>query len=190
MSAASPDFEQVVRAHYASLYHFALSLVRNETDAGDLVQQTCYLWATKGHQLQDPARVKSWLMTTLHREFLQRRRHEARFPHFEVVSMEHELPDVSPVAIAQMDADAAMDCLLRLDHDQRVPLMLFYLEDMSYKEIADLLGLPAGTVMSRLARGKNQLRRLLADEPTGRPPSRPFDSVELSRSVLEDHSNG
>src|SRR5262245_45660698 len=68
------DFERLVDSHHAALYRFALSLCRNETEAGDLVQETFYLWAAKGHQLADPSKVKSWLFTTLHREFLGKRR--------------------------------------------------------------------------------------------------------------------
>ncbi len=173
MSAASPDAEQVFRAYYPTLFRFALSLVRNESDASDLAQQTCYLWASKGHQLQDPAKIKSWLMTTLHREFLGRRRHEKRFPHFDVASVEHELPGVDPASVAGLDAMTVMECLLQLDENHRVPLLLFYVEDMSYKEIGALLELPTGTVMSRLARGKDQLRRMLADQCTDGPDPLP-----------------
>ena len=61
------DFEGLVNLHYASLYRFALSLTRKESDASDLTQQTFYVWATKGHQLLDASKVKSWLFTTLHR---------------------------------------------------------------------------------------------------------------------------
>ena len=66
------DFEQIVSQHYEPLYRFAFSLTRSEADACDLTQQTFYIWATKGHQLQDRSKVKSWLFTTLHREFLNR----------------------------------------------------------------------------------------------------------------------
>src|SRR5262249_20576070 len=67
----APDFESLVHLHYAALYRFALSLTCNENDASDLTQQTFYIWATKGHQLRDVSKVKAWLFTTLHREFLQ-----------------------------------------------------------------------------------------------------------------------
>src|SRR6266498_1089465 len=73
------DFERLVQEYHVPLYRFALSLARNENDAADLVQQTFYLWAGKGHQLEDPTKVKSWLFTTLHREFLAKRRRLVRF---------------------------------------------------------------------------------------------------------------
>jgi RNA polymerase sigma-70 factor (ECF subfamily) len=136
------------------LYRFAFSLTRNKVDASDLTQQTCYLWATRGHQLRDSSKLKSWLLTTLHREFLGRRRHEIRFPHIDVTAAGHEPPCVLPQMIEQMDASALMEALLQVDGIYRVPLVLFYVEDMSYKEIAEMLDVPTGTIMSRLARGK------------------------------------
>jgi hypothetical protein len=59
-----PDFEAVVAGYYEPLYRFAISLARSEADACDLTQQTFYMWASKGHQLSDPSKVKSWLHTS------------------------------------------------------------------------------------------------------------------------------
>src|SRR5579872_6732082 len=78
------SFEHLVDSYYESLYRFALSLTRREADACDMTQQTFYRWATKGGQLRDKSKVKSWLFTTLHREFLANRRHEVRFLHTEI----------------------------------------------------------------------------------------------------------
>ncbi|MBE7500731.1 MAG: RNA polymerase sigma factor [Verrucomicrobiales bacterium] len=164
-----PDFELVVRLHYAGLYRFALSLARSEPDAADLTQQTFYLWATRGHQLRDAGKLKSWLFTTLYREFLGRRRHADRFPHVELSSVEDELPAAEPPEIRSLDAEAVMQGLQAVDEVFRAPLALFYLEDRSYQEIAAILGIPTGTVMSRLARGKQQLRRLLNEAAAGTP---------------------
>ena len=69
-------FTQLVDAHYTALYRFALSLARNGADAGDLVQQTFFIWATKGESLRDASKAKSWLFTTLYREFLRGRRRD------------------------------------------------------------------------------------------------------------------
>lgn len=156
------NFEEIVEAHYASLHRFAVSLTRREHDAWDLTQQTFYLWAKEGHRLRDRAKTKAWLFTTLHRQFLQMRRHETRFPHFEVGGMDEELPAIAPGVVALMDAATVLAALHRLEEVYRAPLALFYLEDLSYKEISDVLEIPAGTVMSRLSRGKEQLRRALA----------------------------
>ena len=163
MAVADLQFDQVVTEHYAMLHRFALSLTRNESESLDLTQQTFYLWATKGGQLRDGAKLKSWLCTTLYREFLGDRRHAQRFPQVELSVVEHELPAVETETIAKMDAALVMEALLEVDEIHRAPLMLFYTEDRSYQEIAETLGVAIGTVMSRLARGKQQLRRRLLE---------------------------
>lgn len=156
-------FTQLVDAHYAPLYRFALSLARNQADAGDLVQQTFYVWATKGHALREAAKAKSWLFTTLYREFLRGRRRESR-----ATSLEDLPPDQKDVAaedvdqVAKLDAPTVMVALQAVDEVFRAPLTLFYLEELSYQEISETLEVPIGTVMSRLSRGKAQLRAALA----------------------------
>ena len=163
-AVADVDFEQLVQAHYASLFRFALSLARDETAAADLVQQTFYLWAVKGDKLRVACAARSWLLTTLHREFLGSCRREHRFAHVEVTEADEELPHIPPQTADQLDGQAVMQALMQVAEIYRAPLALFYLEDMSYQEIAQTLEVPPGTVMSRLARGKDQLRQLLCVE--------------------------
>lgn len=170
MSAPEPhtgvarlDFEQLVDAHYAPLYRFALSLARNEMEAADLTQQTFYIWAEKGRDLRDASKAKSWLFTTLYREFLAARRHETRFPKV-VLDESADQPAVMPIMADRIDAAAALDALRGLDENFRTPLTLFYLKQFSYVEIAEILGVPIGTVMSRLSRGKAQLRQALSEQ--------------------------
>jgi RNA polymerase sigma-70 factor (ECF subfamily) len=158
-------FTQLVDAHYAPLYRFALSLAKSPADAGDLVQQTFFIWATKGHGLREVSKAKSWLFTTLYREFLHGRRRDMR-----VTSLEDLPPGESDVAAEDVDRATRLDsasvvaALQTVDEVFRAPLTLFYLEDLSYAEIAETLGVPIGTVMSRLSRGKTQLRAALAQE--------------------------
>ena len=102
--ADGPDFEDVVARFYEPLYQFAFSLTRAEADACDLTQQTFYVWATKGHQLRDTSKVKTWLFTTLHRVFLEGRRRETRFPHFKLDDVPLELPSLSPTTVNQLDS--------------------------------------------------------------------------------------
>jgi RNA polymerase sigma factor (sigma-70 family) len=106
------------------------------------------------------------LLTTLHREFLRNCRQAQRFAHVDVTAadQEEELPHVAPEVVEQMDGRAVLQALRQVDEVFRAPLALYYLEEMTYKEIADTLEVPAGTVMSRLARGKAQLRHLLCVE--------------------------
>jgi DNA-directed RNA polymerase specialized sigma24 family protein len=86
----------LVNLYYPALYRFAFSLTHRESDAVDLTQQTFYIWARKGHQLENAAKVKSWLFTTLHREYLQTRRKSALFATMELAEAEHELPATPP----------------------------------------------------------------------------------------------
>jgi RNA polymerase sigma-70 factor (ECF subfamily) len=162
--ASTTDFESLVSRYYRSLYQFAFSLTRSEAEACDLTQQTFYVWATKGHQLRDASKVKTWLFTTLHHEFLKTRRRQTRFPHYELEKMDHELPTISPSTVDQLDADTVVEALGRVDELYQAPVALFYLEEHSYKEIAEILEVPIGTVQSRIARGKAQLQRILMDE--------------------------
>lgn len=159
------DFNELVETHYRGLFQFALSLARSEADAGDLTQETFLRWAQKGAQLRDATKVKSWLYTTLYRLFLGRQRHVTRFPHDEIGDAENRLPVVEPEAIRAMEGQDVMAALAEIDEVFRTPLVLFYLEDHSYQEIAEILDVPPGTVMSRLWRGKEQLRARLADAP-------------------------
>lgn len=156
-------FTQLVDAHYAPLYRFALSLARNSADACDLTQQTFYVWATKGAALRDVSKVKTWLFTTLYREFLRGRRRGTRLTAIEDLPPgENDVPAAEADLALKMDADLVVEALQDVDEAFRAPLTLFYLEDISYQEIADMLEVPIGTVMSRLSRGKAQLRAALA----------------------------
>ena len=159
--AAGVEFESVVARFYGPLYQFAFSLTRTEADACDLTQQTFYVWATKGHQLRDPTKVKTWLFTTLHRAFLESRRRQVRFPHYELDEVPLDLPTLSPASINQLDSAEVLHALAQVDEIYQAPVSLFYLEDCSYKEIAEILAIPIGTVKSRMARGIAQLQEIL-----------------------------
>jgi RNA polymerase sigma-70 factor (ECF subfamily) len=166
------NFKQLVDAHYSSLYRFAYSLAGNEHEAGDLTQHTYFIYANKGSTIRDRSKIKSWLFTTLYREFLRLRRQDKR-----VQSQDHEMLDVimPPVpsdVVNALDGASAVAALEQVDETYRAPLALFYLQDLSYKEIAETLDIPLGTVMSRLARGKACLKKILSDRT--RPlPSNP-----------------
>ncbi len=157
----SYDFEQIVSQHYEPLYRFAFSLAHTEADACDLTQQTFYIWATKGHQLRDRSKVKSWLFTILHRQFLSICKRAVRFPHVELSDANEELPVVPPEVISTLDAARVHEFLDQVQEPYRAALSLFYLEDYSYKEIADILEIPLGTVRSRISRGIAQLQQLI-----------------------------
>ena len=162
----TPDaFTRLVDEHYAGLYRFALSLARNSSDAADLTQQVFYIWATRGHTLRDGDKAKSWLFTTLYREFLRGRRRGHRISPIEDQPLAvQDPPDETITSVRRLEGMEVMQALQAVDEDFRAPLTLFYLEDLSYREIAETLAVPLGTVMSRLSRGKHQLRAVLAGQ--------------------------
>lgn len=147
-----------MNAYYEPLYRFAFSLSRSEPDAADLTQRAFERFSEKGDALRETARTKTWLFTTLYRDFLQQKRHRTRFPEAELDEtiqdsmLEFPQPDVTT------DAHAAVAALHALEEPFRATLVLFYLKEHSYREIAEILDVPIGTVMSRLARGKDLLR--------------------------------
>lgn len=157
------NFESIVEAYYQALYRFAYSLVKNEHEAGDLTQQTFVIYARKGGSIKDPSKVKSWLFTTLYREFLRSVKKSKRVDYHSSEILELEAPAINPDTVTSMDAKLAVEALREVDEIYRVPLTLFYLKSHSYKEIASILDVPIGTVMSRISRGKSQLKHIFRD---------------------------
>lgn len=169
-NAEPPAFEELVERFYRPLYQFGLSLSGSDADACDLVQHTFLTWRTKGDQLRDPTKVRTWLFTTLHRAFLESRRRAKKFRHEALEESDSELPWIAPEEGNHLDSTHVLNALCKLDELFRAPLALFYLEDCPYKEIAAALGVPLGTVKSRIARGIGQLQKLVA--PSKQPRER------------------
>jgi RNA polymerase sigma-70 factor (ECF subfamily) len=159
--SSAREFEQLVNLYYRDLYRFGLSLTRSEADAADLTQQTFYIWANKGGQLREAGNAKRWLLTTLHREFLQLRRRQQKFSERAAEEVMDEVSSNGDQPVSRHDVETMLDCLNIIPENYRAPLVLYYLEDLAYKEIAEILELPLGTVQSRIARGKSQLHQLL-----------------------------
>ena len=158
----APDtFEQIVDAHYQGLYRFALSMCRSESTAKDLVQQTFLQWARKGHTLRDTSKVKTWLFTTLYREWLSIARREKKFEEVEFEPDLHGSSEDERIEDPRFDSQMLQTALGQLDPNYRAPLVLFYLKELSYRDIASTLDIPIGTVMSRLSRAKDILRSIL-----------------------------
>jgi len=157
----SVHFETIVDLHYENLYRFALSLTRNRDDACDLVQQTFVVFAGRGKQIREKDKTKQWLFTTLYREFAAAYRKSKKLVSLDVVE-QPEAVSTHPSAQRKMDQRRIIDLLQELPERYRTVLTLYYLDEHSYQEIADVLGVPIGTVMSRLSRAKEALRELLA----------------------------
>jgi RNA polymerase sigma factor (sigma-70 family) len=164
------EFAELVESYYEPLYRFGYSLTRSSDRAADLVQETFCIWAEKNSQLRDRSKAKTWLFTTLHREFLGQRRKMARFSDEPLdESLVGEEAGQTDEAERQMDGQRAVELLGQMDEMYRAPLALFYLQQHSYKEIAEILDVPIGTVMSRLSRGKELLRKRMIAEPSSGP---------------------
>jgi len=163
------EFEDLVDTHYQALYRFGYSLSKSPDLASDLVQQTFCIWAEKGHQLQDRSKAKTWLFTTLYREYLGYNRKQKRFVGEDASDMEYALPAVEASEGRQMDANRAVEVLGQLDEIFRAPLTLFYLQQHSYKDIAAILDIPIGTVMSRISRGKSLLKKQFEEKVETKP---------------------
>jgi len=174
----APEFQQLVDHFYEPLYRFGYSLAGNRDDACDLAQQTFFIWARQGHALRDAGKAKSWLFTTLFREFLKLHRHGKRMTLMEEPELDAHPADLDPEWISRLDGEVVLEALRGVEEIYRVPLTLFYLEELSYKEIADVLGVPIGTVMSRLSRGKDHLRRILNQR------SQPASSLPESDKIV------
>jgi RNA polymerase sigma factor (sigma-70 family) len=173
---ADLDLETIVSELYSPLYRFAFALTRNESQAGDLTQETFLILTRQQAQVRDVTKIKSWLFTTLRREFLRGLRSQSSHPEVELTP-EHQDQLVSDSPVSQaIDAGTVLEVLAKIEDGYRMVLELFYLADLSYKEIAVSLDIPIGTVMSRLSRGKEQLRTLLAKTE---PPDKNIPSSQV-----------
>ena len=171
-------FEELALPHLPALYRFAVKLAGDRVDAEDLVQET-YLRAMNAFpNLRDPERIKPWLFQIISRLVIDRHRTERhdvplpsvedldRFSLYDLIWEEDPLPYSDRLHddfIAQFPDDEVRAALLSLPEVYRVPLVLLYTEEMSYRDLALVLGCPIGTVMSRIHRGRKILERALWD---------------------------
>jgi RNA polymerase sigma-70 factor (ECF subfamily) len=154
--------ERLVAEFYEPLYRFGYRLSGSTQEAEDLTQETFCQAQRKLGQLRDDARARSWLFAILRNAYLHRlraARHELRVP-FDSLG---EIPDRPTDSLPDIEPAQLQTVLLELPEPFRTPIVLYYFEEFSYREIADQMSVPLGTVMSRLARAKAVLRqRLLA----------------------------
>jgi RNA polymerase sigma-70 factor, ECF subfamily len=151
----------IVDRFYGPLYQFAVRLTRSESDAADLVQETFFTLIQHLHRIRDLSKIKCWLFTTLRRNFLMEVRHRAKHREVEFLPDVHGLKTEDPSHWSTLDALSVRKALLELDESYRAALQLFYVKNLSYREIGKALEIPIGTVMSRLARGKARLKSIL-----------------------------
>lgn len=161
--AAPLDLAQLVAEHHEALYRYAYRLSGSAADAEDLTQQVFLVAQQKLAQIRQPDAARSWLYTVLRHCFLKGRSGRRPLP---ATSCDLDLSAIAAeVDDRPIDGEELQAALAGLSDDFRAVVLMFYFEELSYKEIAAALQLPTGTVMSRLARAKAQLRgRLLAAE--------------------------
>ena len=156
---------RLVTEHYAALYRYAYRLTGRAADAEDLIQEAyCKAQACLA-QLRDPDRARTWLFSILRNAYLHRARAQRQKREVSLDELP-ELLETPAEALPDVDPERLQAALHELPELFRTPIILYYFEDFSYRDIAEQMDLPIGTVMSRLARAKGYLRtRLLAPAP-------------------------
>jgi RNA polymerase sigma-70 factor (ECF subfamily) len=153
--------QRLVEEHYVALYRYAYRLSGSSADAEDLTQEAfCKAQLNLG-QLREPSRARPWLFSILRNAYLHRVRTERQQPCVALESV-GDLAEPLPESLPDIDPELLQQALNELPELFRTPIILYYFEDFGYREIAEQMDLPIGTVMSRLARAKAHLRgRLL-----------------------------
>ncbi|HVB45983.1 MAG TPA: sigma-70 family RNA polymerase sigma factor [Streptosporangiaceae bacterium] len=180
-AASHADFEQQVRPYLSQLYPAALRMTRNPSDAEDLVQETLAKAYTAFGQFTPGTNLKAWLNRILANTFINSYRKKRREPALASGPELHEDWQPGTAAFGPMARSAEAEALDRLGDsdvlsalrdlpaDFRTAVYLADIEGYPYREVAAMMGTPIGTVMSRLHRGRERLRRALASYgPQGR----------------------
>ena len=153
--------QRLVDEHYAALYRYAFRLSGTAADAEDLTQEAFCKAQINLSQLREAGRAKAWLFSILRHAYLHRVRADKNQ---RCVSLDGigDVAEPLPEPLPDIDPEQLQRALDRLPEVFRTPVILYYFEDFSYRDIAEQMDLPLGTVMSRLARAKAYLRdRLL-----------------------------
>lgn len=153
-----------IEACIPALRRYALALLRNRQDADDLVHDCLVRALDRLHTRRDDGDLRAWLFTIMHNLFVTQRRRWSARPD---AAAQDALADAVPVRAEQENSllfKELVNALYQLPQDQQQVILLVAVEDLSYAEVARVLGIPIGTVMSRLSRARERLRRA-AQEP-------------------------
>jgi RNA polymerase sigma-70 factor (ECF subfamily) len=166
MTEPIPLDDEALRELIPRLRRFARSLVAEPAAADDLVQATLERALIHGGQRRKQDALQSWLFAILYRQFVDEYRRAALWRRIAgLIAPDDEASAPTPDQV--FDARSALARLARLPPDQRALLMLVSVEGLAYGEVAQVLGIPIGTVMSRISRARQALRSM---DATGQPP--------------------
>ena len=158
MQISDQMFDDWVRQYQKLLFGIAYWWTGSRTDAEELTQEAFFQAYRSRSSLREIEMVKGWLVGILrHCHSQMRRRHRSR----DEISIDEMLNEPEDRRTLSPNALALHQSLNKLDERHRLPVVLFYFQDLSYREISEALKLPIGTVMSRLARARQQLHTLM-----------------------------
>ncbi|MBN2216179.1 MAG: sigma-70 family RNA polymerase sigma factor [Pirellulales bacterium] len=180
--AGALDIADLVAQHHAAVYRYAYRLTGGETDAEDLTQQTFLIAQRKLDQLREPAAARNWLFTILRHVFSKSLRKNRPRPARDLLLDLENIPEQTPPD-SPIDHEELQKALDELPPDFRLVLVMFFFEDCSYRQMAEQLEIPIGTVMSRLARAKAQLKATLFiddGQPSTNCPTTPVSKKRRS----------
>lgn len=158
------SFEKIALPHMNLVYRLAYRLTGKQEDAEDLTQNTFLIAFDKFEDLREKEKCRSWLIIIMKNLFYKELKKRLRFPTTSLDNISFNLKDSKDFnyeSIRHILSDELQLALDKLDGKYKIPLVLSYMGDFSYKEIAKMLNIPIGTVMSRIARGKIFLRKEL-----------------------------
>jgi len=164
---AKIDIARLVAEHHKAVYGYAYRLSGTEADAEDLTQQAFLVAQQKLGQLRKAESVRSWLLAIVRNGFLKACKRRRPVPAVDLQLNIDSIPDAA-LDRDEIDHERLQQAIDELPAEFKVVLVMFYFEECSYREIAEKLSLPIGTVMSRLARAKGHLRsKLFESGPSG-----------------------
>jgi RNA polymerase sigma-70 factor, ECF subfamily len=147
------------------LRRYARKLGRSEVDADDLVQDCVLRALSKRHLWQEGTDLRAWLFTMLHNQFINRvRRSVRRGRPLDVSDVDEEIHDL-PRQDKHLEVRDLSRALALLPEEQRTVILLIGLEGMDYRTVAKVVGVPIGTIRSRVSRGREGLRKLMGIKP-------------------------
>lgn len=164
------QFKKLAYPHTRFLYNVALKYMGNPYDAEDLVQETMYAAFRNFGQLRDESKCRSWLFAILRSNFLKEKRQAVKRPFLATSDTYLEVlegvaqTDTSRDYEAKLESRSVRQFIERLPEKYKTVLILYFLEDMSYQAISDMIDVPIGTVMSRLSRAKQQMKKEMLRE--------------------------